>query len=62
MKTIELTYYDGKKVYINPEQIIYFSWGSGADSDKTYIVFFSGVYMWVKETPEQVLKKIQECE
>lgn len=59
MKTIELTYYDGKKVYINPEKILYFMNGSGEDKERTFIEFDNQVRLWVNETPEQVLKKIQ---
>lgn len=60
MGYIELTYYDGSKVYVFPEKILYFMNGSGSDRERTFIEFDNEVRLWVNETPEQVLQKIKE--
>lgn len=61
MKIIELTYYDGKKIYINTGAILYFMYGNDPDADKTFIDLSNERRIWVKETPDQVLKKIKEA-
>lgn len=61
MNFIELTYYDGSKVYVFPDKILYFMNGNGDDKERTFIEFDNEVRLWVNETPEQVLQKIKEC-
>ena len=61
MKFIELTDTNGKKIFVNMARVEYMEY---SEHDKeTMLVFVEKVPFpqFVKETPEQILKKIKEC-
>lgn len=53
---IKLTNSDGKAIYLDVKRIVYFNISDSGEN--TYINLGGGIYVFVKETPEQVFKSI----
>ena len=60
MKLIELTKPAGGKIYVNPSDISWVTEGEGVN----LVGMSSGEdnYVWVTETPEEIVKLLEECE
>lgn len=59
MAFIELTRPSGKKIFVNTRHIVFIEIGEGEDKIFTHIVTSQGS-IWVRETIEQVIEKINE--
>ena len=61
MNFIELTSHDGKKIWVNFNNVTFFHIGNGEDKIYTEIRSDEMIISWVREPPEQILQKINEA-
>lgn len=57
MNFIELTFYDGEKLFINPALIIYMTTDNEGD---TKILYPGDSWVYVKETPKEIMELINK--